>query len=57
LQEENEGLAKKAKKWICKLDEEIERNQQNVTQLTLKINALQETNYKLELSKVDSQGL
>lgn len=28
-----------------------------MTQLTLKINTLQETNYKLELSKVDSQGL
>lgn len=51
LEEENTNLALKSKKWIARLDEEIEKNQQNVTQLTLQIKHLQEQNYKLEFQQ------
>lgn len=37
LREENESLLAKNKKWITKLDEEIEKNAQNVQNLTKQI--------------------
>ena len=47
LQEDNITLSQKSKKWIARLDEEIEKNQQNVTQLSIQIKHLQEANYNL----------
>ena len=37
LREENESLLAKNKKWITKLDEEIDKNAQNVQNLTKQI--------------------
>lgn len=49
LQEDNESLQAKNRKWISKLDDEIERNAKVVGDLTQKIKVLQDDKYKLEL--------
>ena len=40
----------KNKKWISKLDEEIDRNKGKVSELTQQIKSLQDENYKLEIT-------
>ena len=58
LQEDNEALQAKNKKWISKLDDEIERNAKVVGELTQKIKVLQDDKYKLEfqLKQVNSKS-
>jgi len=41
-------LQEKNKKWIQKLEQEIEKNNENVSRLTKQIKDLQEKNYKLD---------
>lgn len=50
LQEENDALLLKNKKWIGKLDDEIDKNAKLVSELTQKIKALSEEKYKLEFA-------
>ncbi len=51
LKEENDELQEKNKRWISKLDQEIEKNSQNVAMLTKQIKEFQEKNYKLEFEQ------
>jgi FtsZ-binding cell division protein ZapB len=48
LKEENDLLNDKNKKWLSKLDNEIEKNAENVGTLILQIKELSEKNFKLE---------
>ena len=48
LTDENDTLQATSKKWLKRLDEEIETNQQNVISLSQQIKQLKETNRKLE---------
>lgn len=56
LKVENEQLQEKNKKWISKLDQEIEKSSQNVGMLTKQIKELQEKNYRLEIDQMQKQG-
>ena len=48
LKEENEQLMERNKKWVARLDQEIEKNSEIVQNFTKQIKEFQEKNYKLE---------
>ena len=48
MTDENETLQATSKKWLKRLDEEIETNQHNVISLSQQIKQLKEANRKLE---------
>ena len=57
LVEDNEQLQNKSKKWIARLDEEIEKNSKSMSDLVQKLKVVTEEKSKLQIKLSNSQFL
>ncbi len=57
LVEDNEQLQNKSKKWIARLDEEIEKNSKSMSDLVQKLKVVTEEKSKLQIKMSNSQFL
>lgn len=57
LVEDNDQLQNKSKKWIARLDEEIEKNSKSMSDLVQKLKVVTEEKSKLQIKMSNSQFL
>ncbi len=57
LVEDNDQLQNKSKKWIARLDEEIEKNSKSMSDLVQKLKVVTEEKSKLQIKLSNSQFL